>query len=187
MNKTIEDILSRRSVRNFKKEQIEETQLSLILEAGKAAPSSMNRQPWYFSVIQDASLLNWLAQKNREIVSASQELSQINKWINVPNYNNFYHAPTVILISGDTENIWHICDCALAMENMALAAHSIGVDSCIVVSSRFVFQSEEAPAIKEKLAIPQGYAPLYALCLGYNAAENPAPTPRKEDFVHYIR
>ena len=187
MNQTLKDIISRRSVRTFKAEQIAEEVLHAILDAGRAAPSSKNRQPWHFTVIQDKALMDQMVEENKEIVLASPELAKVNGWVNVPNYHNFYHAPTVILISGEKENIWHVCDCALAMENMSLAAQSIAIGSCIVVSTRFLFSGDNAQKYTDKLGIPTGYVPLYALALGYNAGDEPQPTPRKDGCINYIR
>lgn len=187
MNKTLQDLSNRRSTRAFKSEQITEEELCVILEAGRSAPSSMNRQPWHFTVIQNKDILDWMVKTNKEIVLSSAELTKANPWINAADYNNFYHAPTVILISGDSANIWHVCDCALAMENMTLAAHAVSIGSCIVASTRFLFQTSSAQEYFNKFNIPEGYIPLYALALGYIDGENPKPTPRKEDCVNFIR
>lgn len=187
MNDVLVNIAERRSVRAFKPQQITDSDLSLILQAGTQAPSSRNLQPWHFTVIQDKDLLDRIVADNKQTVLADPNLVKINPWINAPGYHNFYNAPTVILISGHTENPWHVCDCALAMENMSLAAHSVSAGTCIVVSTRFVFKSEKAQALNAELGIPQGYAPLYALALGYPADENVNPVPRKQDCVNYIR
>lgn len=187
MNAVIENILARKSTRAFKSQQINDNELNQILEAGRNAPSSMNRQPWHFTVIQNKELLDEIVSENKEIVLASEELKNINKWVNVPNYNNFYHAPTVILISGQEDNIWNACDCALAMENMSLAAHALNIGSCIIVSTRFLFKSAKATDYVKRLEIPQGFVPLYSLAIGYMVDENGKPAPKKEDFVNYIR
>lgn len=187
MNEVLSNIAQRRSVRAFKPEQVSENDLALIIEAGKQAPSSRNLQPWHFTVIQDKELLDRLVAANKEVVLASPDLIKINPWINAPNYNNFYNAPAVILISGQAENPWHACDCALAMQNMSLAAHSVSVGSCIVVSTRFVFKSDKAAGFINELGIPEGYIPLYALAIGYNVGENSKPAPRKEGCVNFIR
>ncbi|WP_347460467.1 nitroreductase family protein [Clostridium sp. DMHC 10] len=63
MNEIIKAILSRRSIRKFKSEQISDDELNSILEAGKFAPSAMNQQSWHFTVIQ-----------NKEIIAKVNEL-----------------------------------------------------------------------------------------------------------------
>lgn len=187
MGDTLHDISTRRSIRAFKPEQVSEDILSKILEAGKMAPSSMNRQPWHFTVIQNKDLLDRMVRANRAFVEASSELAKVSGWLGQPDYHNFYHAPTVILVSGDESNQWHVCDCALALENMSLAAHSLSIGSCIIVSGRFAFKSEKAREFINELAIPEGYIPLYALSVGYIYGENPNAPLRKENCVNYVR
>ena len=46
MNEVLQNILTRRSTRKFKEEQIKEEELDLILKAGIYAPSAMNKQSW---------------------------------------------------------------------------------------------------------------------------------------------
>lgn len=184
MNDILHNIAGRRSIRSFKNIQIKDEELSSILDAGIAAPSSMNRQPWHFTVVQDKAFLDWAVQKNREIVLASPELMKAAPWINAPGYNNFYSAPSVVIISGDERNIWHVCDCALAMENMALAAWSLRIGSCIVASVRFVFKE---PEFTGKLSLPEGFVPLYALALGYIEGAAPQASERNRDCVNYVK
>lgn len=57
MNEIIKNILNRRSVRKYKKEQIKIEELQAILEAGKYAPSAMNQQSWHFTVVQNKEVL----------------------------------------------------------------------------------------------------------------------------------
>lgn len=187
MNETLNAIFQRRSIRSFRQTQIKDEELALIIDAGKAAPSSLNRQPWHFTVIQNKELLDRLVRDNKEVVLSSETLIQMAPWVKAPNYNNFYSAPTVILISGQKDNIWHVCDCALAMENMSLAAHSLGIGSVIVASTRFIFGSEKADCYMKELGIPAGFAPNFFLALGYSAGEKPGAAPRRNDVVTYIK
>lgn len=53
MNETIKSILGRRSVKEYRPEQIKAEELEMIILAGRYAPSGMNRQPWLFVVIQN--------------------------------------------------------------------------------------------------------------------------------------
>ena len=53
MNEVLQNILTRRSVRGFKSEQIKDEELNLILQAGIYAPSGMNKQSWQFTVVQN--------------------------------------------------------------------------------------------------------------------------------------
>ncbi len=50
---SIDKLLSRRSIRKFKKESISEEVMNKIFEAGRLSPSATNNQPWYFVVARD--------------------------------------------------------------------------------------------------------------------------------------
>ena len=62
----MEIIKKRRSVREFTDEEISDSDIQKILEAGVAAPSAKNQQPWEFIVIRDKNILNKLFQKRRK-------------------------------------------------------------------------------------------------------------------------
>jgi len=183
-NPVLDCIFGRRSIRSYKNALVTDGEVRKIIEAAAAAPSSMNRQPWHFSVIQDRVFLDWIVKRNREIVTASPDLAKINGWINVPNYDNFYGAPTAVLVAGDSANPWHDCDCALAAENMSLAAWSLGVGSCIIASARFIF--DEAGFL-DRMKLPEGYKPLYFLTLGYINGDVPPAPERKALDNSFIR
>ena len=57
---TKEAIEKRRSIRKFKKNDIDKEKINAILEAGRLSPSAKNRQPWYFVVVNE-SIKNQIA------------------------------------------------------------------------------------------------------------------------------
>lgn len=63
MDSLIDVIMSRRSVRHYKKKAIPEDVIKNILEAGRLAPSANNRQPWKFIVITDEELKMQLSKR----------------------------------------------------------------------------------------------------------------------------
>ena len=185
MNETLKTIQERRSVRSFKPDQISKEEMTAILDAGIAAPSAMNRQPWHFTVIQNQEVIRRIEDENREIVFSTPETAANANRLNDPNHRSFYNAPTVIMFSGDQQNVWSVCDCALAMQNMVLAAKSLSIGSCIIGSTGFAFKSENLREWFRELGVPQGYAPLFAIALGYTE-ENNAATPRNRDCVNFV-
>ena len=58
----MELIKKRRSVREFTDQEISDSDIQKILEAGVAAPSAKNQQPWEFIVIKDKTILNKLSE-----------------------------------------------------------------------------------------------------------------------------
>lgn len=185
MNETIRTIKARRSIRKFEAEQIDQATLAAIVEAGLYAPSAHNQQSWHFTVIQDRALLNDLNVVTKEKAKAYPNES-IQKMANNGGLDIFYGAPTAIIISGQESAMMPKEDCAAATQNILLAAQSLDVGSCWNGFLTFLFQSDEAEAYKQRLQIPQGFAPYYAVALGYKAA-NPTKAPKRRlNTVNYL-
>ncbi len=134
MNETIEVIKRRRSIRKFKPKQIPDEYLQEILECAILAPNARNQQKWHFTVIQNKETLDKMANIMEEgmLKSGIDFLAQRAK---DPNFNPFWNAPTVILITADKTARFAEIDCALAAENILIAAESLGLGSIIMTST----------------------------------------------------
>jgi nitroreductase len=99
----------------------------------------------------------------------------------------YYNAPTFIIVSGDDKAIAPKNDCSLAIQNMFLAAESLGIGSCWINIMNFLLSSEDGRHLRSELGIPDGYTVVGSGAFGYKAVEQPAPAPRKEGTVNYIR
>lgn len=159
----LQSISNRRSHRSYKEDQLTEEVLSLIIKAGLEAPSARNRQPWHFSVVQNADLLQEIH------VEAAKALmdARNNPRFADPDFQIFYHAPTVIFLFGEKDFSWTHVDCGIAVENMALAAEGLGVGSVILGWPLYAFKGEKADDFRARLQCPEGYDFVVALALGY--------------------
>ena len=188
MNEVLRIIHARRTVRDFKPEQIKEDDLTVILEAGRQSPSAWNRQPWHFTVVQKKSLLDRIVAATREVIhSAFPEQSETMPWMVAPSFHYFYNAPTVIFISGQQSSEDAPGDCAMALMNMVYAAESLGIQTCIVTTGLAAFATEAGPEFEKDLGVPDGFHPLYTLVLGYSSRPIPSAAPRKENYVNFIK
>ena len=110
---TLQTILGRRSIRRYEPEPILDEHLGQILEAGRQAPSAANRQPWHFVVVDEP------AQKQR-----AAEACDGQTWM----------ADAAYILVGvglpEVSAKWYRFDVAIAMQNMILAAHSLGYGTC---------------------------------------------------------
>lgn len=168
-NKVLESIRTRRSIRAFQSVQIKPQELEAVLEAGKWAASGTGAQSPVFVAVQDSAIRDELSRLNAGILGSSGD--------------PFYGAPTVIVVFADTSRSTYVEDGALAIGNMMLAAHSIGLGSCWIHRAREVFQSPEGKALMRKWGIPDGYAGIGHCILGYAKGEPGAGKPRKSDYV----
>lgn len=185
MNETMKCLLSRRSIRAFESRPVAEELLKQIVEAGRYAATGMGRQPWHFTVVENKAVLDWMVGENIKSILASGNEAAIAR-AKDPNYDNFYHAPTAVIVSGSNESAYVMADCANAMENMAIAAHSLGLGSCYLASFSMGFRDGRMPELAQRLKVPAGFTPMFALAIGYAAGPAPEPAPRKDN-VNYIR
>ena len=155
-------ISDRRSHRAYKAEQLTEEALSAILRAGLEAPSARNHQPWHFSVVQDAGLIQEVHDEAAAVMGKGGSPRFAD-----PDFQIFYHAPTVIFLFGEKGFPWTQVDCGIAVENMALAAEGLGVGSVILGLPKPAFMGEKADELRAKLQCPEGYDFVIALALGY--------------------
>jgi nitroreductase len=184
---TILDIIkSRRSVRAFKPDQIADAEIAVIIEAGMYAPSGRGDQSWHFTVVQNVALLHDLSEGVKRIYASLDNPFLQNQGKN-EKYHNYYHAPTVIIVSGNKAALLPELDCAVCVENMLLAAESLNIGSCWISGIDLLAASEEGRAVIEKLNIPDGYKPHFSVALGYKKDENSKAAPRKENNINFIR
>lgn len=185
MNETIQTIMTRKSIRAYTGEAVSDGDIATIVDCGLRAATAMNRQPWHLSVVQNRELLNKISSKNQEILAASPD-ENAHKMAAEPGFDNFRGAPMAIIVSGANEEKYTVADCANATENMALSAHALGLASCYIASFSICLNQPAGAELKRELGVPEGYVPLFALCLGHGA-EDPEPTPRDNNSVNYVK
>ena len=175
MNTTMENLLTRRSVRSYTDEMPPMEVIEEICEAGTYAPSGMNKQP---AVI--------VAVTNREM---RDRMSRLNAAVMGMNNDPFYGAPVVLVVLADSTSsyTWHD-DGALVMGNLLNAAHAKGLGSCWIHRAKEVFASEEGKAILRDLGIDDTkYVGIGNCILGYTKGDYPEARPRKENYVYWIK
>ena len=155
-----ETIAARASIRKFDPSKpVSDADIEKLLRAGMCAPSAMDRRPWEFIVIRDKAKLATLGSR-------------------LPYSRCGNGAQAAIVVCGNLDNglpgsgkeYW-IHDCSAATMNILLAAKGLGLGAVWTG----VYPGEDRVAVvREVLAIPEDYAPLNVIPLGY-PAENPPP------------
>jgi nitroreductase len=186
MNEAIKTILTRRSIRSYEARMVEAEKIDIILECAKFAPSARNLQPWHFTVITNRRMLDCISAENQKIMLGSP-LEMVRKMAQDPNFDSFRGAPVAIIVSGRKDADFAPGDCANAVENMALAACSLGLGSCYLASFKHAIEAPDGSALKKELQIPEGYTALYALSIGYGNETLGERMPRLDNTVTWLR
>jgi len=167
MNEVLNAIKSRRTIRRFKPDPIDEEKIKMILEAGRWAPSFSNLQPWKFIITKDQKLKNELDKASRESV--------LHLGIN--------EAPVVILVCVDRRiDPLHAIEAgAAATQNMALAGYSLGLG----VGWIGVWGTEAETAIQKLFQLPETTRVVSLIPVG-NPDESPKGDRRPlEEFIQF--
>jgi len=171
MNKAMECLLNRRSVRKYKQEQISKDELGAVLQAGVSAPSAKNLQSAIIVAVQDKEEIAYMSKLNAQIMGVSSD--------------PFYGAPTVLVVLADANNANAVADGSLVMGNLMNAAYANGLGSCWINRAKELFDMPEGKALLQKWGIEGDYIGIGNCILGY-ADEAPQMKPRKENYVYYV-
>ena len=154
----ISNIMTRTSIRSFTDEPLTDSQIEILLRAGMAAPSAVNKQPWKFVVVKNKPLLQQIADS-------------------LPN-TRLSSAVCAIVVCGDmtktldgvARDFW-IHDCSAATENILLAAHALELGA---VWAGIFPNPDRVDKLRGLIDLPETQIPLCVIAIGH-PAENPTP------------
>lgn len=166
----MENILNRKSVRKYTKEEVKKEQLEMLVRAGMAAPSARNSQPWLFFVINDRAILDNLAKQ-------------------LPNAKMLLSAKAAIVVcgnlqkalEGDGREFW-VQDCSAATQNILLAAESMGLGA---VWTGAYPRKETVNIIKVELGLPEHIVPLNVIPIGWQTGEEKPKQKYTEENIRW--
>lgn len=164
MNDVLKNMLTRRSVRAFKKDPVSREDLNTLMEAASYAPSGMNRQTWEFTALANPDKIQKLAALIKEELGRDQY--------------DMYQPAAVIIPSNQKNSPFGREDNACAMENIFLAAHSMGISSVWLNQLQGICDKPAIRAYLTELGIPQDHVVYGMAALGY-AASKPSQDVKK--------
>ena len=174
MKETVKDIINRRSVKNYKKEQISDEELMQVLEAGMNAPSGGNKQTAVFIVVQNREWIDKLCVLNAKIAGAPE------------GWDVFYGAPTLIVVAAvPTENA--VKDGSLAIGNMLNAAYALGLGSRWINRAEGMLEDDLGKALLKEAGYEGEFVGVGNVILGYPEGGVPEPSEHKKDYYKIIR
>lgn len=181
----LETICQRRSIRKYQDRQIPKEDLEKIIEAGTYAPNAGGGQRTIICGVHNKELTARLGKLNlahfdRSRLAGGYVSSEQPSNIDDPTIKNgFYGAPTVCVIFAPDNFLYSIPDSFCCAENMTLAAHELGIASCIIARAEETFQNPFGTQLMREWGIPENYIPRCFVLLGYVNGDYPAPKSRK--------
>lgn len=180
-----ETILARRSVRSYRKENLDRKLINMLLEAAVHAPTAMHQEPWAFVIVQDRKILRSLSERAKPLFSEELKRAGVKRESHVfgnfanPDFNIFHDAGTLIIICAKSDYPYAAADCWLAAENLMLAACATGLGTCVIGSALSAMNTQE---FKVQLGIPAEYSAIAPIIVGYPRSETPS-TSRREPLI----
>jgi nitroreductase len=146
------NILTRESIRQYEDRPVEKEKIEMLLRAGMAAPSGVDRRPWHLVVVTTPSRLSALSEAS-------------------PNAKFVKNAPLAIVVCGDMDkalsgvdhDLW-VQDCSAMTENILLTAHALGLGA--VWTADYPHQ-DRCAAVRQALGLPEKLVPLDVIVIGY--------------------
>jgi len=142
----LQNIFSRKSVRNFTDQEVSKEDLELLVKAGMAAPSGKNVQPWSFVIVSDRETLDKMAE-------------------GLPYAKMLKNVKHAIIVCGDADksSYWYL-DCSAAAQNILLAAEAMGLGGTWTAAYPY---DERINVVKENIGLPDNIIPLNVIPIGY--------------------
>lgn len=180
-------IYHRRAIRQYTDVPVHPAMIHDLLKAAVQAPSAVNQQPWAFAVIRGRERLDRYSERAKAhllaILPQLLVLHQRADALASKEYNIFHHADTLIAICAGPAPHHPAEDCLLAAENLMLAAHAMGLGTCPIGFARPWFN---LPEVKAELGIPDEFAIVMPLVVGWPAVVPPPPPRHEPNIICWI-
>lgn len=140
--------------------------LDAVVEAGLYAASGLGRQSPIILRVTDRAMRDRLMRVNAAARGRAGS-------------DPFYGAPVILTVLADRACPTYLYDGSLALGNMMLAAHAVGLGSCWIHHAKETFETEEGKEILRELSVTGDYEGIGHLAIGYADGEYPLPPERR--------
>ena len=168
-NEVLNTIKTRRSIRAYKSDVISTELLDAVLEAGTYAPTGGGHQSPVIIAVTSEKYRKEIAQLNADVMGSTGD--------------PYYGAPIIILVLADGTVSTFIEDGSCVLENMMLAAASLGLGSVWVHREREIFDSERGKALLREWGLPETLRGVGSIALGYPLEVPGEAAKRKENYI----
>lgn len=175
MSEAIEKMKTRRSIRKYKLDMVEQIILDQIIESGMYAANGMGYQNTIIIQVTDKKLRDEISKLNCEIAGYKE------------GFDPFYGAPAILIVLAKKDWANRVYDGSLVMGNLMLAAHDLGIGSCWIHRAKEEFEMDWGKQLLKSLGITEEYEGIGHCALGYIDGEYPKAAKRKENRIFYVK
>ena len=182
----LQAIRGRRSARDFKQDPVSGGTLFKLLSAASWAPSAMNEQSWHFTIVTDKTVLGEISGRAKtwllENLPPMPHQTHFRDTLADPDFDIFYNAPSLVVISTVSDGLWMREDAALAAQNLMLMATALGLGSCWIGFAQEWLNTVEGHQL---LNLPREKLVVAPIIVGHPRTI-PPPVARKPPLVSWI-
>jgi len=172
INETLKTIAARYSCRDFAGTPLSDAEVKALADAAAAAPSAMNRQPWHIIMITDKALIDEMDSAGLNALASEEDKSGYERVMSRGG-KLFYNAPCMVMVASDGSSSASM-DCGILCQNVALAAHSIGLGNVICGMAGIPLAGPRGDEFKKRMEFPEGYKFGIAVLVGTaNSSKEP--------------
>ncbi len=171
-NEVLEAIKERRSIRAYKSDAVPEELLDAVLDAGTYAPTGGGRQSPLIVAVTSEKYRKEISSLNREVMGKDTD--------------PYYGAPVVILVLAEGSASTFVEDGSCVLENMMIAAFSLGLGSVWVHREREIFDSTKGKALLREWGLEETLRGVGAIALGYPAVAPTEAAKRKDGYIKKV-
>lgn len=175
---TYDELLkNRRSVRNYKPAPVPNAILHELINDSTLAPSASHGQPWQFIIVNDPAVMKRISDESKANILAAinadpdHYAARYRSWLEDPDFNAFWNAPSLVIILGDAGEANLHVDCALAASYFMFAAADRGLGTCWCNMGAVI----RDPELRAELGLPESADIVAPIALGYPETIPPAP------------
>lgn len=182
-------IQKRRSIRQYKQQEIPTELIQELINDSIFAPNAGNQQPWKFVIINNKEMIQRISDEgkrnilNRIASNPNDYAKRYEKMLQNEAFHIFYHAPAVVLILGGNllKNLY--VDCALAASYFMMSATSKGLGTCWVNFGTEIYD----PKLRRELGMAENYKVVAPLALGYPAKVPELPKRKDPQILKIVQ
>lgn len=164
----LQAIFDRRSIRHFKPEPLTDEQIATLAKVALASPSAMNHQPWLFHFIRNQQVITSLSEATLQVFRDRSDQATLERMAS-RHPSIFYGAPLLVIISlpRDENSHYSKIDAGIAVENLAIAAQSLGLASCIIGLVGVAFSGSQKAAMAKLAGLPDDREFAISIAIGH--------------------